>query len=81
MTIDDKIRDENLQYKINGEAARILAFSSGKIDKYKCPTDEELLPFDQSRIIERAKTTYCLLGKALERQKRFEDQGISKLKL
>ena len=31
--------------------------------------------------VEQAKTTYCLLGKALERQKRFEDQGISKLKL
>ena len=35
MTIDDKIRDEKLQYHINREAAKILTLSSGIIDKYK----------------------------------------------
>ena len=35
MTINDQIRDENLQYDINKEAAKISAFSSGKIDKYE----------------------------------------------
>ena len=35
MTIDDKIRDEKLQYYINREATKISALSSGKIDKYK----------------------------------------------
>ena len=30
MTIDDKIRDEMLQYDINIEEAKILAWSSGK---------------------------------------------------
>ena len=34
MTIDDKIRDEKLQYYINREAAKISALSSGKIDTY-----------------------------------------------
>ena len=34
MTIDDKIRDEKLQYDINREAAKISALSSGKIDTY-----------------------------------------------
>ena len=34
MTIDDKIRDEKLEYDINKEAAKISALSSGKIDKY-----------------------------------------------
>ena len=34
MTIDDKIRDEKLQYDINREAAKLSALSSGKIDKY-----------------------------------------------
>ena len=29
MTIDDKIRDENLQYDINREAEKISALSSG----------------------------------------------------
>ena len=35
MTIDDKIRDEKLQYDINREAAKVSALSSGKADKYK----------------------------------------------
>ena len=34
MTVDDKIRDEKLQYDINREAAKISASSSKKIDKY-----------------------------------------------
>ena len=32
MIIDDKIKVEKLQYDINREAAKISAFSSGKID-------------------------------------------------
>ena len=35
MTNEDKIKDEKLQYKINREAAKISALSSGKIDKYE----------------------------------------------
>ena len=34
MTIKDQIRDEELHYDINREAAKISALSSGKIDKY-----------------------------------------------
>ena len=34
MTIVDKIRDGKLQYDINREAAKILALSSGKINKW-----------------------------------------------
>ena len=34
MTIDDKIRDEKVQYNVNREAAKIPGSSSGKIDKY-----------------------------------------------
>ena len=34
MTIDDKIRDEKLQYDINIETAKQPALSSGKIDKW-----------------------------------------------
>ena len=33
MTIDDKIRDKNLQQHINREAAKVSALSSVKIDK------------------------------------------------
>ena len=34
MTIEDRIRNEKLQYDINREAAKISVLSSGKIDKY-----------------------------------------------
>ena len=54
MIIDDKIRDEKLQYDINKEAAKISAFSSGKIDKNEYLTGEEIMPSDRSRIIEHA---------------------------
>ena len=40
MTIDDKIKDEKVQYDINREAAKILTLASGKIDKYEYLTDE-----------------------------------------
>ena len=33
MTIDDKIRNERLQYDINRKAAKISALSSDKTDK------------------------------------------------
>ena len=46
MTIDDKIRDEKLQYNINREAAKTSDLSSGKIDKYEFLTGEEILPPD-----------------------------------
>ena len=52
MTTDDKIRDENLQYDINREAAQISALLSGKIDKYEYLTSKEILPFNQRQIIE-----------------------------
>ena len=47
----------------------ILALSSGKINKYKLLTGEEVLPSDQSRIIGQAKFTYSPLGKAFVKQK------------
>ena len=34
MIIDDKIRDEKVQYDINREEAKISVLSSGKIDQY-----------------------------------------------
>ena len=68
MTIDDQIEDEKLQYDINREAEKISALSSGKIDKYEYLTGEEILPSNQKQIIEQAKFTYYLLGKAFEKQ-------------
>ena len=72
MTIDNKIRDEKLQYDINRQAAKISALSSGKVDQYKYLTGEEILLSDQRRVIEQAKFTYSPLGKI---KKIIEDQG------
>ena len=55
MTVDDKIRDEEMQYDIDKETAKISALSSAKIDKYEYLTDEEILPCNQMKIIEQAK--------------------------
>ena len=75
MTINDQIRDEKLQHDINREAAKISALSSGKIHKYEYLTGEDILPSNQQQIIEQAKFTYSLLGKAFEKQiKTIEDQ-------
>ena len=41
MVIDDKIRNEKLQYYINRETAKIPALSSGKNDKYEYLTGEK----------------------------------------
>ena len=80
MTIEDQIKDEKLQYDINREAAKISALSSGKPDKYEYLTGEEILPSNQQQIIQQAKFTYSLLGKAFEKQtKTIEDQGKKRL--
>ena len=74
ITIDDKIRDEKVQYDINRVAAKILALSSGKIDIYEILTGEEILPADQSRIIKQANFTFSPLDEAFEKQiKTIED--------
>ena len=68
MKIDDQIRDGNLQYGINREAAKISALSSGKIHKYEYLTGQEILQSNQKQIMEQAKYTYFPLGKASEKQ-------------
>ena len=81
LIIDDRIRDEKLQYNVNRESAKISALSSDKIDKYEYVTSEEILPSNQQQIIEQAKFTYSPLGKAFEKQiKTIEDQGEKQIK-
>ena len=63
MTVDYENRDEKQQYDITREA-----LSSGKIEKHKYLTVEEILLSSQSQVIEEAKFTYSPLGKALEKQ-------------
>ena len=81
MTIDNKIRDEKLQYDINREAAKISTLSSVNIDKYGFLIGEEILPPDQRRVKEQATFSHSPLGKAFEKQtKTIEDQGKKQIK-
>ena len=81
MTIEDQFKNEKLQYDINKEAAKISALSSGETDKYEYLTGEEILPSNQQQMIEQAKFTYSLLGKAFEKQKKtIEDKGEKQIK-
>ena len=67
MTIDDKIRDEKLQYEINKKAAKLAALSSKKTDKYEYLAGDDMLPSNQRQIIEQANFAYYPLGKAFEK--------------
>ena len=73
-TTHKKIKDEKLQYDINREAAKISALSSGKISKYEYLIDEEILPYDQSKIIKQANLTYLPLEKTFEKQVKTIEQ-------
>ena len=76
MTIDEKIRDEELQYDINKEAAKISALSSGKVHKYEYLTGEDILPSSNQQIIKQARFTYSPLRKAFNKQiNTIKDQG------
>ena len=63
----DKVGDKKMQYDITKEAAKISALSLGEIDKHEYLKGEEILPSDQSQIIEQAKFIYFSLGKALKK--------------
>ena len=79
--IDDKIRDEELQYDINRKTAKISTISSRNIDKYEYLTAEEILPSNQREIIEQAKFAYSPFGKAFEKQTEKQVGAIKSLDL
>ena len=74
MTTESKIKDEKLQLDIKIEAAKI----SDKIDKYEYLTDEEILASDKRRVIEQTNSTYSLLGKALQKETRTNEDPDEK---
>ena len=78
MTIDDQIKVEKLQCIINRETAKSLsALSSGEIDKNEYLICEEIIPHDQSGIIEETKFTYSL-QKRLQKKKQIEALKVLK---
>ena len=77
---------------MNREAAKISALSTRIIDKYEYLTGEEILPSNQTQIIEQAKSTYSPLRNVFEKHKKkiveqrnkqiktIEDQGRKQMK-
>ena len=73
MSIDNKSKDEKLQYNNNREVAKISAL-------FECHAGEEILPFDQSRMIEQTRFTYSPPVRVFETQiKIIEEQGIKQV--
>ena len=70
MTINNKVRDEQLQYNINQEGANVLVLPFGNIDENKYLSGEEILLQNQRRLTEQVKFTYSPLGKAFEKKQR-----------
>ena len=69
----------NMQYDINREAAEISALSSWKKDKYEYLTGKETLASNLNQIIDQARFTYLLLSKAFKKQtKTIENQEKNK---
>ena len=61
---------------IKREAAKYHLYHQVKFIKMNYLTGDDILPSNQQQIIEQAKFTYSLLGKAFEKQiKTVEDQG------
>ena len=79
MTIDDRIRDEKLQYNINREKAKISTLSSGKINKYEYLKGEEIWSFNQGQIIEYTTFAQQPLGKDFEKETEKQVYGIKSL--
>ena len=61
-----RLRIKKQQFDIDGEAAKISALSSCKINEHECLAGEEILPSNQQQIIEQDKFTYSPLGKPLK---------------
>ena len=82
MPMDNKIRDEKLQYDINREPARISGLSSGEVEKYEYLTSEEILPPDQSIMIKQDEFNYSPFEIAFEKQiKTMENQREKQVKV
>ena len=68
-TLNRKIKQNELQYNLDREAAKISALPSNNLDKYKLLTGEDLGL--KPSIVEQAKLEYSPLG-------RLCNKGLSK---
>ena len=61
------------------EVTNISALSSGKIDKFEYVKGEEILPTDQTRVIEQAKLTYSPFSNLQKKKKKKIEDHIKYL--
>ena len=71
MIIDEKIKNEKLQYDVNRKAAKISVLSSSKINKCEYLTSEEILPSDQYKIIKKLSLHILLSGEYVKQTNKF----------
>ena len=71
-TLDRKIKQNEEQYDLDREAAKISALSSNNLDKYECLTGEDLGL--QPSTAEKAKFEYSPLGKIFNKGLSKEDE-------
>ena len=72
MTIDDKIKDENLQYDVNKEATKMSPLLSGKVNKYEFLTGEEILQFIKVEQQKELSLQNLLSRKHLKKKKKLK---------
>ena len=70
--LDRKIKQNEAQYDLDREAAKISAISSNNLDKYECLTGEDLDL--KPSTVEQAKFQYSLLGKIFNNGLNKEDR-------
>ena len=82
--LDDKIKENQAQYDLDREAAKISALSSGELEKYKYLTGEDL--GYQPEKVKKPKSEYSQLkrlkdieGKNKEQVNRIKYQGQKQL--
>ena len=80
--LDDKIKENNAQYKIDRPNAEISAFSEGDLDKYEFLTCKELRYKPNS--LDKAKFESSPLGKAFnqgldKKAENYKEEGVIKL--
>ena len=76
--LDRKIKQNKAQYNIDRKAAKISAFSSDNLDKYRYLTCEDL--GYKISVIEQARFEYSPLGKIFNKRLTEEDKKEGLLK-
>ena len=63
--LDDKIKSNKAQYDLDREAAKIIALSSGELEKYEYLTGENL--GYQPDVVQKTKFEYSPLGQVFNK--------------